>query len=121
MSILGFKNIQVRKAVIPFVLDTPTAAESFPIGEVPFPITITKVTATVKGGTSITFNIEKRAANALNSSGTNIMTSSLVATQTVVNTTAMASPKVPAGNHLVFVSSALSGTVNQVTLMIEFI
>lgn len=103
-----------------FVFDAPTGTDTFPLTQFPYAVTITKVTGTVLGGTSLTFNIQSRAAASLNSSGTNIMTSSLVASTTGANTTTFSAASISANAHLVLASSAISGTVGQVVIMIEY-
>lgn len=105
-----------------FVLDTPTSSDVFPIWQVPKTVTITKVWATVRGGTSSTFNIEKRTSSALNSSGTDILSSDLVATQAGASSTSfVAGTSVISPQYfLVFVASALSGTVDQIVIEIDY-
>lgn len=106
-----------------FTLDTPTATDVFPMFQIPYQITINKIWATAKGGTSITFNVEKRTASGLNSAGTDVLASDLAATQSGVNSTTFNGSNnaaIPAQTFLVFAGSALSGTVNQVVVEIDF-
>ena len=114
------KQLVSSQASITFVLDSPVATDVFPICQVPVGITVTKVTATVKGGTSITFNIEQRSSSTLASAGTNVMTSSLVATTTGANTTSFSGASISAYAFLVFVASAASGTPTQIVITIEY-
>ena len=104
----------------PFVLELPTSSEVFPILPVPFDITITRITATVYGGTSLTFNIEERAAASLNSAGTDVMTSDIVATQAGATSTTFTNASIASGAHLVLVASAMSGTVGKVEVRIDY-
>jgi hypothetical protein len=111
------------KAVIrsrTYILDTPTATDVFPFEQFPYAITLTKVTATVLGGTSIAFNLEERASNALGSAGTDTMTSDLTATATGANTTSFSNAGVAAYAFLVFTGSSLNGAVGQVVITIEY-
>lgn len=103
-----------------FVLDTPTSSDVFPIFALPYGATLTKVTATIIGGTSVTFQLEKRGATGLNSSGTNMLTSSLVADQNGEITTSFASAGLTAGQIVVFVASAVSGSVGKLIIEIDY-
>lgn len=106
---------------VSFVLDTPTSSDVFPILQIyDTPVTVESVVGTVRGGTSCTFNIEERAGTDLNSSGTDIMTSDLVASTTGATTTTFSNPGVADGAFMVFVASAVSGSVNQVVVQIRF-
>jgi hypothetical protein len=109
-----------KKHSISFVLDTPTAADVFPIWQAPFAVTITQIRGTVLGGTSLTFNIQERPSTTLNSAGTNVMTSSMVADQNGEVTTTFTNAGIAASAFLVLVASALSGTVNQIVIEIDF-
>ena len=114
------KVIDLPKKSMSFVLDTPTSTDVFPIKGLPYDITVTKVTGTCYGGTSVTFQIDKRAAASLNSAGTNMLTSSLTATTTGANTTSFAVAGAASGYFLTFVASAVSGTVDKLVIDIEF-
>ncbi len=114
------KVIDLPKKSLSFVLDTPTASDVFPIKGLPYAITLTKVTGTCYGGTSVTFQIDKRAAASLNSAGTNMLTSSLTATTTGANTTSFSAAGAASGYFLTFVASAVSGTVGKLVIDIEF-
>lgn len=110
----------VYQKFIAFSLESPTSSEVFPICKVPYGMTVTNIAAAVYGGTSLTFNIEERAAATLNSSGTDIMTSDIVATQAGAVSTTFSNAGIDAGNHLVLVASAMSGTVGKVEVRIDF-
>lgn len=115
-----FKNAQGTKSLT-FVLDTPTSSDTFPIFQVPFAITVTSIRGTIRGGTSSTFNVENRAL--LNNAGTDLLASDLAATQTGAVSTAFngtANRAIAAQSFLVFSASALSGTVNQIVVEIDF-
>ena len=102
-----------------FVLDAPTSSTTFPLTQFPYAVTLTKVTATSLGGTSVTFNIDERSS--LGTSGTNTLTSSLVATTgTGANSTTFTNAGIASGAYLVLVTSAMSGTVNQLVIMVEY-
>ncbi len=103
-----------------FVLDTPTSTDVFPIWQFEHAVTITKVTGTIRGGTSFTFNIEERPGTTLNSSGTDVMTSDLAADQGGETTTTFSNASIAADAFLVLAASALSGTVNQVVIRIDY-
>lgn len=109
-----------RKKSFTFVLETPTSSEVFPMFQFPMAITLTKVKAAVYGGTSVTFQIQKRADATLNSSGTNMLTSSLVADADGAETTSFAVAAAVANSYLMFISSALSGVVGKVIVEVEF-
>lgn len=110
-----------KKRAFPFSYGSPTSTDVVTVvPSLPFAITITKIIGTVRGNTSITFNIEQRAAASLGSSGTNIMTSSLVATTSGANSTTFSAASVPLGYHLVLVASSASGTPSEFTGSIEF-
>lgn len=85
-------------------------------------ITITKVTATCMGKNTPTwtFNIQERASNALNSAGTNVMTSSLVASATGANTTTFSNAGIAADAFMTVVASGVSGTVDDVVIRIDY-
>lgn len=112
--------VGVKKQSAGYVIDAPTSSLVFPLKPIPYNITITKIWAWDMGGTSLTFNIQKRASASLNSAGTNIMTSSLVATQTGVSTTTFSAASLSAQDHMVFVASAMSGTVSQVVIEVDY-
>lgn len=104
-------------------LSGPTGSTTESIAVVPpsgSGITITKVTATNIGGTSITFNIQERVAGSFGSSGTNVMTSSLVSSTSGANTTTFSNASIDAGSLLYFVASAVSGTITELNLSIEY-
>ena len=105
---------------IDFTLYNPIATDVTVICQVPIAITITKITATVLGATSVTFNIDERAAASLGSAGTNTMTSSLVATTTGANTTSFTNAGIARYAFLVLVASAISGTPTQLNILIEY-
>lgn len=83
-------------------------------------IRITKVVAAVIGVSTptLTFNLEERSKNQLNSTGTQILTSSLVATATGAETEDFADPSSDQTDYIVFTTStsAQSGTVYSVTV-----
>lgn len=120
-----FQGAQNQKLTLPitFTLETPTATESFPFFETGDAIRITSVSAILKGGTSVTFNIQKRLKTAVNSTGTNILASSMVTTQTWGKTTSLSNALIPADAYLVFVTSAVSGisSGNTITLRLTYI
>jgi hypothetical protein len=103
-----------------FVLDTPVAADVFPMKQFPYAVTITKVTGTVLAGTSFTFNIEERSATGLNSAGTDVITSELAADQNGESTTTFSNAGIAANAFLVLAGSGLSGVVKQITVMVEY-
>jgi hypothetical protein len=103
-----------------FVLDSPTGTDVFPMWQFETAVTITKVTGTILGGTSFTFNIEERSATTLNSVGTDVMTSDLAADQDGENTTTLSNAGIALGAFIVLAASAISGTVNQVVVRIDY-
>lgn len=119
-SIFGLNTSEVETKSVTFVLETPTASTTFPIWQIPAAMTISSITGTILGGTSLTFNIQERSATTLNSSGTNILTSSMVADQDGTTSTTFSNAGIAADAFLVLVTSAISGTVNQVVVSIEY-
>jgi hypothetical protein len=105
---------------ITFVLDAPTSTDVFPIWQAPYAVTVTKVVGTILGGTSYTFNIEERSATTLNSAGTDVMTSDLAADQDGENTTTFSNPGIASDSFLVLAASAISGTVGQIVIRIDY-
>lgn len=103
-----------------FVLDIPKADTIFPICQVRADITITKITATIKGGTSYTFNVEARPAAALNSSGTDVLTGDLTADQNGEMSTSFNLATISAGSFLVLAGSGIDGSVEQVVIEIDY-
>ena len=88
------------------------------------PISITSVWATVKGGTSVSYNLDVRPFGSLatETGVNNIFTSSQTATTTGLKTTVLNQAYVPPGSHIVFKTptSANSGSVGQITLQINY-
>jgi hypothetical protein len=99
----------------------PTAGDDVEVLNTATALTITKVTATVKGsGTSATIQLQKHSASALNSAGTDMLASSLVATASGANTTSFSSATLAIGDFMSLVVSSVSGTPTAVVLRIEF-
>lgn len=123
-DIFGFGSISSSEThSVTFVLDMPTGVDVFPIWQIPYAVTLTSVRATIRGGTSLDFNLESRASSSLNSSGTVILASDLSAIQTgAVTTTFSGTNNVlsSADTFVVFVASAIVGTVNQIVIEINF-
>lgn len=120
-GIVVSSGTKLKKSVT-FVLNAPTSSDVFPIWQVPYAVTITKVWATVLGGTSSSFNIDHRTSSTLNSTGTNILNATLVATTTGASTTTFNSTNnvLSANMFVVFVASAVSGTVGEVVVEIDY-
>lgn len=111
-----------------FVLLEPVTGDSGML-QVQFPVavTITRVSASVQGGTSVTLNLDKRAETTPNTAGTDVLSAGLVAdtdSQTScaagcdVNT--ITSGAVSARQLLALTISAVSGTVSTVRVHVEY-
>ena len=87
-------------------------------------VTITSVRAAVVGSSTptLTYNIEERAYNTINSAGTDIYASDQVADADEEIETAFSNDAIAANNRLVFTTGAgaESGTVDQITLTIYY-
>lgn len=103
-----------------FTLENPSASDVFVIAQMPFQVNLSSVIATNKAGTSVTFQLEKRSANSLNSSGTNILSSSLTSSQTGSSTSSFSVSTISQDDFIVLVNSALSGAVEQLSIKINF-
>jgi hypothetical protein len=101
-------------------LDTPTNTDVFPIWQAPYAITITKIVGTVKGGTSVAFNLDERTASGLNSSGTSVMSGNLTASTTGANTTTFTNAGIASDAFICYIGSTVTGSVNQITIRIDF-
>lgn len=113
----GLYVIAVPKKVLTFIIDVPTNADVRFV-QVPYAMILTKVSATVIGATSVTFQIEKRTT--AGTTGTNMLTSALVATTSGANTVAFASNAIASGQYLTYVSSSVSGSPSQISITIEY-
>jgi hypothetical protein len=103
-------------------IDNPVSGLIFPIGQLGGQtITITQIFGTVLGGTNCVFQLEKRSSSTLNSSGTNIMSSSLTATQTGANTVSFGSANLSALDFIVLNVGSTSGPVTQLVITIVYI
>lgn len=89
------------------------------------PISIQSVWATVKGGTSVIYNLDIRPFGSLaTETGTdNVFSSSQTATTSGIKTVVLNKAYCAAGSHVVFKTptSASSGTVGSITLSINYI
>lgn len=81
-------------------------------------LTATRVDAYTSGGTSCTFNIEQRST--IGTTGTNIMTSDMVADSNGEIDTTLANPNLVEGNWLYVDISAVSGAVEQVVIVLTY-
>ena len=103
-----------------YSLWTPVLTDVDPFWQVPEGIQLVSVRATILGGTSVTFNLQKREKNASNSTGVTIMNSSMVATQAGAFTTTFTHPRLPKDSFLTLVASAVSGSVTKLMLQIVY-
>jgi hypothetical protein len=110
----------IKKRSFSFKLPTPTASETEAMCQVPYAITLTNVRGTVRGGTSVTFNIEERASNALNSAGSDTLVDDITATQTGVSDASFINAGIAANAFLVLTTSGLSGTVNELIVEVDY-
>ena len=105
------------------VIDQPTAGLVFPIAQLPASgpqssVRFDSVVATIMGGGTVTFNLETRNASTLNTSGSNILTSSLTATTTGASSNIF-SARFPTG-FIVFNCSAITGSPTQIVILINY-
>lgn len=80
--------------------------------------TITRIDAYVTAATSVTFNVEKRST--IGTTGTNAMTSALVATTTGASQTSFSSATLTASNWLWLNITAVSGTPGNVVITVTY-
>jgi hypothetical protein len=88
-------------------------------------ITKVKSTAIGTGGSTLTFNLEERNYGSLNSTGTTLLISDMIATLNGVETTLFSNPSaqtIEPNDYIVFVTgiNAESGTINSLTCTIYY-
>ena len=93
------------------ILDT-VFVESFVLFKAPYDLTITQIAGCTSAGT-VTFNIEERAATTPNTSGTDVMTSDLVADNDQQVSTTFSNASITSGTWIAIDISAVSSTANR--------
>ena len=103
-------------------LEPPLGTEALPSRYVPNPSTAQRVFGWCDTGT-VTFNVERRAKATPNTTGTNVCSSSVTATSSSVESTSFnsgGSIAPTAGEHLVFVLSAVASSPTKFLGIIEW-
>lgn len=101
-------------------LESPTAADAFPLAFVPADVTLVRVRGITDAGT-VDFQIQRRATTAPGSGGTNVLTAAIQATSAGAETTVFASAgAVAAGQWLCFVASAVGGSPTKLWVATEY-
>ena len=100
-------------------LESPTTSDTeIPIWYTDEALTVAEIFYECIGGTSTTLNIQKKAN--LGDAGTNVNTSAITAGTTKGSTTALSGASVPVDNYLVLNVTAVSGSVNYVSVTIKY-
>lgn len=105
-----------------FLMDQPTGGDMKCMFQAPTPGgggTLLSVMASNVGGTSVTFQIQKRSN--VNSAGTNMLSSSLTSSQSGGSTTSFSTATFSSTDHLCYISSSISGTVDQLVIRVTYI
>lgn len=122
-TITGITNsvkTQLETKVFSFVLDSPTALDSIPLGVMSLlGATILAVEAFTDAGTA-TFQLEERAAATPTVAGTDIMTSELVAATTPASATVFDNDGIAAENKLQLEISAVTGSPTKLNVFIKY-
>ena len=113
---LPAKNKTVTKIIY---IEDPTASDAFPIAFVADDITIVQVRGVTDQGT-VEFNIEHRAANTPDVSGTDTLSVDLQATSAGASSSTFSDATVPAQRWLNYNASAASGTATKLWVAIEY-
>lgn len=99
-----------------FTISYPGVA-TIPLGVIEEAWTAAKIEAYIFGGTSCTFNIEERTSPG--TTGTNMMTSDMVATTVKTTDSSLANGGLAAGNTLALDISAVSGAVSYISITVS--
>ena len=103
-------------------IETPTAADSIPLGALSeSAVTISKVVAYTTGAsTDLTFQLEERGAATGGATGTDILTSPLVADPDGASTTSFSNAGITANNNIHLTASAITGAPTWLNVTIYF-
>lgn len=106
-----------------FTIENPTESETISLGAInDEETTITEVRAyTIGASTDCTFQLEERGETTPNTTGTSIMTASLVADTDQQSTTAFDNDVITGKNKLHLTTSAITGTPTQLVVEIDYI
>lgn len=97
----------------------PSASEDMSLFYTTNALTISKIAHVIRGGTSVTFTI--RYASTRSAAGTEVITGGTVANSTTGATiTSFSSATISAGSWVWLTTSAVSGTVNELAVTLEF-
>lgn len=97
----------------------PTASENITLFFTTQALTISKIAHVIRGGTSVTFTI--RHASTRSAAGTEVVTGGTVANSTTGATvTSFNSASIPANSWVWVTTSAVAGTVNELSVSVEF-
>lgn len=100
-------------------LEAPTTSDTeIPIWYTDEALTVSEIFYECINGTSVTFNVKKKAN--LGDAGTNVNTSAITATTTKGSTTALSGASVTADNYLALNVTAKSGSVDYVSVTIKY-
>jgi len=100
-------------------IESPSAADSFPIGYVPDAATLVAVRAVTDAGT-VDFNIEKRDKLTPDVAGTDVWSADKQATASGLEQTTFESAAVGADSWLHFAASAVAGGATQLWVSVEY-
>lgn len=97
----------------------PTNAENITLFYTTAELTVTQISSAIRGGTSVTFTI--RYGTNRSDTGTQIVTGGTVANSTSgLYTTSFSNAIIPANSWVWLVTTAVSGTVNELAVTIDF-
>ena len=97
----------------------PTASENITLFFTTQALTISKIAHVIRGGTSVTFTV--RHASTRSATGTEVVTGGTVASSTTGATiTSFNNASIPANSWVWITTSAVSGTVNELSVSVEF-
>ncbi len=114
---LATKSRTVTKIVY---IEFPTASDSLPVAFLADDVTFVQVRGVTDTGT-VDFNIERRATNTPDATGTDILSADLQATSAGASTSSFATSGAVAGEQwLHYSSSAVSGTPTKLWVALEF-
>ena len=104
-----------------WTLESPDGAEDFDVGRFPYGITIKKVTAHVVGS-SPSVTIDPKFGSDRSAAGTSILSSATAITNTTTGQviTSFGDATIPAGSTIWLETTAQTGTVTTLCLLIEF-
>jgi hypothetical protein len=115
IGVTGVSGAPNKRAL--YVCVTSPGISTVALGYIPVTWTATRIDAYVFGGTSVVFNFEERTSPG--TGGTNMMTTDMTATTSLVSDTSLANGGLASGNTLALDISAVTGAVSYAAIVIS--